>query len=240
MAAEKTTVQDYIFHPIGVVRTPFKEKFGIPRQSGLADAAGRLELLPPVDRAEALRGLEGFSHIWLIWVPHHSPDGDCTLMVRPPRLGGNRKVGVFASRSPVRPNPIGLSLVRLERIEADCRPPALVLSGVDLLDGTPVLDIKPYLPYAEAVPDARAGYAPDAPAERLRVSFSAQAEAMLAARAEGKALRGLMTRMIALDPRPAYREHEAAAYAFRLADLDVHWTVEGAQARVERIEPAGE
>ena len=237
MCAEKTSGSSFVFHPIGIIRTPYKEKFGIPRQSGLIEEAeGRLELLPPVDRAEALRSLEGFSHIWLIWVPHRSLDSEAVLTVRPPRLGGNRKVGVFASRSPVRPNPIGLSLVRLVRVEAESRPPALVLSGIDLLDGTPVLDIKPYLPYADSVPDARGGYAPDAPGEKLAVSFSNEAESALAARPDGDGLRLLISRIIALDPRPAYRGDENADYAFRIADLDVHWTVRGDQAEVERIE----
>jgi tRNA-Thr(GGU) m(6)t(6)A37 methyltransferase TsaA len=223
------------FRPIGVIHTPFRQKFGIPRQSGLVDeAVGRLQLLPPVDRPEALKDLEGFSHIWLIWAAHRAVGDPATLTVRPPRLGGNRRVGVFASRSPFRPNSIGLSAVRLLRVEAHARPPALVVGGVDLLDGTPILDIKPYLPYADAIPAATGGFAPTAPPRSFDVRFSERAEAFLAERADGGRLRTLVTRLLELDPRPAYREEDAAEYAFRLEELDVRWRVDD-----DRIEVVG-
>jgi len=226
----------FAFRPVAVARTPFREKFGIPRQSGLlAEAEGRVELLPPCDREEAFRGLDGFSHVWLLWAAHRAVGDASALTVRPPRLGGNRRVGVFASRSPFRPNPIGLSLVRLERVEARARPPALVVSGLDLLDGTPVLDVKPYLPYSDAVPDAAAGFAPSRPARVLEVGFSKEAETFLTGREDGERLRTLIAGMIELDPRPAYRGDTDTGYGFRVEDVDVHWQVQGRAAEVTAI-----
>ena len=158
------------FDPIAIVHSCFKEKFGIPRQAGLIpEARGSLEVLPPYDRPEAFRELEGYSHLWLLWVfDALQPELETTApgwrpTVRPPRLGGNRRVGVFASRSPFRPNPIGLSLVRLLAIDYATPGISLQLQGLDLLEGTPVLDINPYLPYADRAAEARAGFAPEAP-----------------------------------------------------------------------------
>jgi len=231
----------FTFRPVAVARTPFREKFGIPRQSGLVEeATGRVELLSPYDRPEAFKDLEGFSHIWLIWAAHKASGDPNTLTVRPPRLGGNRRVGVFASRSPFRPNSIGLSVVRLVRVEADARPPALVVAGLDLLDGTPVLDIKPYLPYSDALPDAIAGFAPARPDKALRVSFSEGAEAFLANRSDGEKLRVLVKGMIELDPRPAYRDGRRPEYGFRVADVDVRWRVDGDLAEVTGFEVIGD
>ena len=162
---------------IGYIRTPFREKFGVPRQPGLATAAqGVLELAPPFDRPESLEGLEGFSHVWLLWRFHLAvrKSEDWSPTVRPPRLGGNRRLGVFATRSPFRPNPLGLSAVRLLAVERRaCR---LVLGGVDLVDGTPVFDIKPYAPYTDSIPDAAGGFADASPEARLCVMFSAEAQ----------------------------------------------------------------
>lgn len=157
--------------PIGYIRSCFMEKFAIPRQPLLAPAArGTLELLPPFDQAEALEGLEQVSHIWLLFLFHQALEDKPRLKVRPPRLGGNRSLGVFATRATHRPNGIGQSVVRLEGFEAG----RLWLSGIDLLDGTPVLDIKPYVPYADAVADARNGIA-DAPPPGIAVEWSEQA-----------------------------------------------------------------
>lgn len=218
--------QRFSFRAIGLIHTPFREKFGIPRQSGLVEEAeGRIELLPPFDRPEAFKDIDGFSHLWLIWVAHRANGDSDSLTVRPPRLGGNRKVGVFASRSPFRPNPIGLSLVRLVEVDMQARPPALRVTGVDLLDGTPILDIKPYLPYSDAVPDAEAGYAATAPDRVFEVRFSEEANLALAKHPDGDRLRKLVERMLELDPRPAYRDESTADYAFRVDDLDVHWRV---------------
>ena len=215
------------FSPIGVIHSCFREKFGIPRQPGLvSEARATLELLPPYDCAEALAELEGFSHVWIVFVFHQALREQWRPTVRPPRLGGNRRIGVFASRSPFRPNPIGLSAVRLEGIVEAGGRRRLELAGVDLLDGTPVLDIKPYLPYGDAIPDARAGYAQAAPAAPLAVHFSAEAEARIAAAEQAHpGLRKLIAQLLAADPRPAYQAGKGGGRRFgmRLWDYDVQW-----------------
>lgn len=228
--------ETYPMQPIGVVRSAFREKFGIPRQPGLVPAAEAvIELLPPANQPEAVRGLEGFSHLWVVFVFHACPAGEWHATVRPPRLGGNERVGVFASRSPFRPNRIGLSLVTLDGV--DCGPGGVSLrvSGADLLDGTPVLDLKPYLPYVEALPEAHGGFAPAAPESRLAVRFSAAAEAVLAARPDLPRLRELIGQLLALDPRPATCHEEDRLFGFRLHDVDVRWRVAGGEAIVEEL-----
>lgn len=209
---------------IGHIESDYPDKFGIPRQPGLAPAArGRLRLDPPFDDPLTVRGLEAFSHLWLTFVFHESPTR-WTPLVRPPRLGGNAKVGVFASRSTHRPNRLGLSLVELAGIDTT-RGVALELRGHDLLDGTPVLDIKPYLPWVESRPDALAGFAPDAP-PHYRVVFTGEAESRLAERADRLSLRVLIEQVLAQDPRPAYRRGaETRVYGVRLRDVDVRFHV---------------
>lgn len=225
-------------HPIAVLRSPFRDKFGIPRQPGLIpEVQGRLEFLPPYDRPEAVAGLEGYSHVWLLWVFHQALREDWRPMVRPPRLGGNRKVGVFASRAPYRPNPIGLSAARLEGIEAGPQGVTLILGGVDLVDGTPVLDVKPYLPYTDAIVEARGGFAQTPPAPTLAVRFTAAARAQLAARPDGATLERLIVRLLELDPRPAYADDPTREYAFALYDFDLRWRVEGQGAEVLGLIP---
>lgn len=230
----------FTFQPIGVIHSCFPEKFGIPRQPGLVKAAhAKLELLPPYDRAEALEGLAAFSHLWLIFVFHASLKEAWKPTVRPPRLGGNKRVGVFASRSMFRPNPIGLSVVELDRIDTAARPPCLYLKGVDLLDGTPVLDIKPYLPYVDAIPTARGGYAASSPEPHLQVSFTAEAETQCASFAKAYPhLKSLISQVLALDPRPAYYDTEQARTEFgmRLQDFEVKWRVTGEHVSVLAIE----
>lgn len=233
----------YDFHPIGILRSCFPEKFGIPRQPGLVkEAHATLELLPPYDRIEALEGLEVFSHLWLIFVFHASFKQSWKPTVRPPRLGGNKRVGVFASRSMFRPNPIGLSVVELERVDTAARPPCLYLKGVDLLDGTPVLDIKPYLPYVDAIPTAQGGYAASLPEPRLQVSFTSQA-ATQCNRYEKTYphLKSLITQLLELDPRPAYYDSEQTRTEFgmRLLDFEIKWHVDGQQVSVMAIEMVG-
>ncbi|MCE8023007.1 tRNA (N6-threonylcarbamoyladenosine(37)-N6)-methyltransferase TrmO [Billgrantia aerodenitrificans] len=228
-------MESHSVQPIGYIESDFPDKFGVPRQPGLAVAArASLILVPPYDDPLAVRGLEAFSHLWLTFVFHHSP-ARWTPLVRPPRLGGNAKVGVFASRSTHRPNRLGQSLVKLSRIDIggvdiggndDRARVRLALTGCDLISGTPVLDIKPYLPWAEALPDARAGYAP-APPPQLAVRFSAAAEATLATRADAASLRELIRQVLAQDPRPAYRKSaEERLYGVRLRDVDVRFQVE--------------
>lgn len=212
----------YALQPIGLIQSDFPDKFGVPRQPGLAPSARAiLTLIAPYNDPLAVRGLETFSHLWLSFLFHHTPER-WTPLVRPPRLGGNAKVGVFASRSPNRPNRLGLSLVELSAIETHGGV-RLHLSDCDLVSGTPVLDIKPYLPWAEALPDARAGYAP-APPPQLAVRFSAAAEATLATRADAASLRQLIHEVLAQDPRPAYRQGaETRVYGVRLRDVDVRF-----------------
>ncbi len=216
--------------PIGVLRTCFPEKFGVPRQPGLApEAWGVIELSPPFNRPEALADLERFSHVWIIGQFHQCVAAGWKASIRPPRLGGNRKTGVFASRSPFRPNHLTLSAVKLERVDAAGG--RVHVSGVDLVDGTPVFDLKPYLPYADAIPEAACGYAPE-PAPLLAnaaITYSEAAEAML--RSRGPAFRALLERTLRLDPRPAYHEESAAGeervYGLRLEDTNVRWCVAG-------------
>ncbi|ERI53633.1 hypothetical protein N878_14735 [Pseudomonas sp. EGD-AK9] len=212
----------YSVSPIGFVRSCFKEKFAIPRQPQLAPAArGVLELLPPFDQGDAVQGLEQVSHVWLLFLFHQALEQQPRLKVRPPRLGGNQAVGVFSTRATHRPNGIGQSVVRLERVE----PGRLHLSGIDLLDGTPVLDIKPYVPYADSLPEARNAMAEGAP-QLIPVAW--QAEALQQAQAHalrlGEPLVELIEQCLAQDPRPAYQQPEPERrYGARLWDLDVHW-----------------
>ncbi len=197
---------DYPFQTIGIIRSCFKEKFGTPRQPGLAtEARATLELRPPYDRPESLTGLEGFSHLWVVFVFHQALRDGWRPTVRPPRLGGNQRVGVFSSRSPFRPNPIGLSVVALEKVDVDAGVCHLHLRGADLLDGTPVLDIKPYVPYCDALPDATAGFAPAPPVVASAVVFSEVAAAQCATReaAGNPSLRKLIEQLLRLNPRPA-------------------------------------
>ena len=223
--------------PIGVLRTPYPDKRAVPRQPGLVPAAiGHLRLRPGL--ATATEGLEGCSHVWLIWWFDQSPPG--RAKVRPPRLGGHRRLGVFATRAPVRPNPIGLSVCPLLGIEEGGA--LLVLGGVDLADRTPILDVKPYLAWVDAVPDARLPWIPGRP-EQIPVALDPPAEAAVADRPR---LRALIVDVIAQDPRPATHKAEHRtdgrdvdrAYATELADIVAHWRYEGGAARVIAVEPA--
>jgi tRNA (adenine37-N6)-methyltransferase len=206
--------------PIGVVRSPFGGKFGAPRQPGLVPAArGTIEVFPAYARPEAWRGLAAWSHVWVVFLAHEIPAGrPFQATVRPPRLGGNQRVGVFASRSLFRPNRLGLSLLELTAVGIGAGGVSLEVAGLDLVDGTPVLDVKPYLPYAEALPGARAGFAPAAPAP-VAVTIHPDAAAGLA-RAEGErpGFTELLRQTLAADPRPAFRRGaDDAAYALTLA-----------------------
>ncbi len=225
------------FTPIGFVRSCFREKFGIPRQPGLVPAARAiLELLPPCSQPTAVRGLEGFSHLWLIFVFHGIPTGRWRATVRPPRLGGNRRLGVFATRSTFRPNPIGLSAVKLERIAIHRGRVTLHLAGVDLLDGTPVLDIKPYLPYADRIAEATGGFASDAPALLPSVDFSPAASEFCAAWPGGD-MRELISQVLRQDPRPAYQRADPTpqGHGMKLYNLDVRWETRDGVAYVTEI-----
>jgi tRNA-Thr(GGU) m(6)t(6)A37 methyltransferase TsaA len=229
------------FKPIGRIHSCFKEKFGIPRQPNLVEKApGKVIFFKEFAREEAIRELDAFSHIWLIFCFHKSISQNQAWapMVRPPRLGGNKKVGVFASRSPFRPNPMGMSCVRLDRIEITDQGPVLHLLGVDLMDGTPVLDIKPYLPYSDSLPDARDGFAKGPPEAKLKVAFTDQARADIEKRTELPNLKEIVTGILAHDPRPAYtREGEAGRiYGIRLFDFDLKFTLKLDEVQVLALE----
>ena len=214
---------NYQFSPVGVVHSCYRTKFGIPRQSGLINQAdGEIELLPPYNQPNIIRGLEAFSHIWIIFIFHQNLRDGWKATVRPPRLGGDRRLGVFATRSPFRPVPIGLSAVKLTGIEQ--RPHGKLLlkvSGLDLVDGTPVLDIKPYLPYADVIPEATGGFAPEAPETVLQVTVAPEAEAVLVHR--GEKFRELCVRVVSSDPRPAYQRIPGREYQCYLEDCEIVW-----------------
>lgn len=229
----------FTFNQIGIIHSCFKEKFGIPRQPGLVtEAKATLELLPPYNRAEAVRGLEAFSHIWVTFVFHACLTAEWKPTVRPPRLGGNKRIGVFATRSTHRPNPIGLSVVKLEKIALEDGKVILHLSGVDLLDGTPVLDIKPYLPYADKVHEATGGFAPEAPQVRFEVQFTEQSRQLChQLKTQEMDLEALITQLLSHDPRPAYYGDDVShkRFGMRLLDFDVKWEIEGMNACVMEI-----
>jgi len=224
-------------HCLGIVHSCFRQKFGIPRQPGLVpEAEASIEILPPYDRDEAFRGLEQVSHIWLVFIFHQAMREEWSPTVRPPRLGGNQRIGVFATRSNFRPNPIGLSLVRLTGIERRDGRLYLEVRGGDLLDGTPILDIKPYLPYADSVEGASTGFA-DAPPDTLPVQFSEQAAAQLQEfdNTEGR-LSSLIASMLSYDPRPAYQQQPGREYGCQVHDYNVIWKVEDGVVHVLAIE----
>ena len=208
---------------IARIRNDFPTKFGIPRQSGLVDELEAAVVFEPEFRnPDALRGIEGFSHLWLIWQFSAAVRGGWSPTVRPPRLGGNARMGVFATRSPFRPNPIGLSCVRLLGVEHGAEGPVLRVAGADLMDGTPILDIKPYLPYVDCRPEAVGGFAPAAPERRLTVECPPE---LLAALPEGS--RAALLGVLAEDPRPAYQNDPERVYGFGFAGAEVRFRVEG-------------
>lgn len=230
------------FVPIGIIHSCFRQKFGIPRQPRLAPAArATLELLPPYSQPDAVRGLEGFSHLWLLFVFHSIPTGRWQTTVRPPRLGGNQRLGVFATRSTFRPNPIGLSAVILERIVIHRGQVTLHLAGVDLLDGTPVLDIKPYVPYADCIAEATGGFATEAPTKPLNVAFSPTAAAFCAAW-PNENLQELIQQILQQDPRPAYQKtaSHVRRYGMKLYNCDIHWEMRDGTAYVTDIQPCAD
>ena len=217
---------NFNFPAIGIIHSCFKEKFGIPRQPGLAPlATAQLELLPPYNDRDALDGLEACSHIWVQFVFHANKREEWKPKVKPPRLGGNKSLGVFATRSPTRPAPIGLSVVKLEGIEEVDSRLFLNLSGIDLLHGTPVLDIKPYVPYVDIVPEAINRFADAAP-PLIPVEFCSESAAFCHDYRQ-KAhidLESLIRQVLQQDPRPQYQQPEPERiYGMKLLDVDVKW-----------------
>ena len=224
--------------PVAFFRSPFPEKFGIPRQAGVVPSLeGRVELTAPYDDPSALRGLEGFEYAWLIWgfSANAAPEEDGASFratVRPPRLGGNERVGVFASRSPFRPNGLGLSAVRIRQVGPG---PVILVEGADLMDGTPVYDIKPYVPYADSHPGVRSGFVDAAQWEPLRVVIpDAVRETALRDGMEERTL-DTLEEVLAQDPRPAFQDDPARAYGLTFDGFQIRFTVEGKQLTVKEI-----
>ena len=228
-------MEEHTIKVIARIRSDFKTKFGVPRQSGLVEALrARVVFEPEYRDSEALRGIEGFSHLWLIWQFSAAVREGWSPTVRPPRLGGNERMGVFATRSPFRPNAIGLSCVRLEGVEQTAEGAVLVVSGADLMDGTPIYDVKPYLPYADCKPEASGGFAPQRGAE-LAVEIP---EALLARVPAGK--RAALTGVLAQDPRPPYQNDPQRVYGMEFAGQNVRFRVaEGVLTVVEVTDMPG-
>lgn len=218
---------------IARLRGEFPAKFGIPRQSGLVeDLRSTVVFEPPYREAAALRGLEDFSHIWLIWEFSRAGRAVWSPTVRPPRLGGNRRLGVFATRSPFRPNALGLSCVRLEGVELDTPDgPVLHVAGADLMDGTPIFDIKPYLPYADCKPEATGGFTDRVERGLLTVDFPQDLLALVPANRQ-KALAGVLSN----DPRPSYHSDPERVYGMVFAGLEVRFTVSGSVLTVRQVQ----
>ncbi len=225
----------FCLRPIARYEGELPEKFGVPRQAGVVPALeGRVVFEPEYRDPEALRGIEGFSHLWLIWQFSENlrPDGDWSPTVRPPRLGGNVRMGVFATRSPFRPNGLGLSCVRLLAVEKDAeRGMVLRVGGADLMDGTPIFDVKPYVPYADAHPEASAGFAPD-PGKILEVVYLPGTEEKIPPE-KREALRGVL----ANDPRPRYQNDPQRVYGLRFGEQNVKFTVSDGVLTVRDVEP---
>jgi len=231
-----------VHHAIGILHSPYKEKFAVPRQPGLVSSAkAELEMLPPYDDINAFSGLDEFSHLWLVFSFHKNKanDDSWSPTVRPPRLGGNKRVGVFATRSPNRPNSMGLSLVEFHGIIQRDGKLFLSLSNIDLVDGTPILDIKPYVPYADSIPEAKAGFAQVAPEINTLVEFTGQATTQLNALAiEYPNLKQLIIEVLQQDPRPAYKKAKPddKVYAMHLSDFNIKWQCSLTSALVLSIE----
>ena len=239
---------NYEMRPIGVALTPFTQRFGIPRQPGLVpDAKGIIKIDPHPDFQYALKCLDQFSHIWVIFVFHEHGGNKWKPTIRPPRLGGKAKVGVLSSRSPHRPNPIGLSVVEIDRIDLLAKGGAEIhVNGVDLLDGTPILDIKPYIPSADSVPHANAGWA-SAEIKRTKVLFEPLALKKIEAAelAGSENLKNLIEQLLSIDPRPGFQkrdlppesqESEGKEFGLLVKEYDVKWIIQNQMFVVEDIE----
>tara|TARA_B100000446_G_scaffold82263_1_gene77655 strand:+ start:136 stop:894 length:759 start_codon:yes stop_codon:yes gene_type:complete len=227
------------YTPIGHIASPFKQKFAIPRQPALASARGSVRLTPPFNDANCLRGIETYSHLWLLFLFHENLDHGWTPTVRAPRLGGNNRIGVFASRSTFRPNGIGMSVVKnlgAEHLNGQWQ---LNVGGIDLLDGTPIIDIKPYLPYTDCVADARATLLDEHPLPAREVHFTELATAQLNAQPHSD-LQALIIQCLSQDPRPAYRQsqdNDPKTYQVIFYDRDIQWIVENGKVLVTSLQP---
>ena len=218
---------------IAKIHTDFKEKFGIPRQSGIADALeGRIVFEPEYRVREAIRGIEDFSHLWLIWQFSEAVRETWSPTVRPPRLGGNKRVGVFATRAPYRPNPIGLSSVRLLRVEhTESEGDVLIVSGADLLDGTPIYDIKPYLAYTDSHENAIGGFADPVREYSLSVEFCKELLSKISVSKQNA-----LIKILEHDPRPSYQNDNEREYGFKFSDYEIFFKVADNTLTVTRVE----
>jgi len=224
---------------IGYVESPYKEKFAIPRQPGLVNAAqGKVILTGDANNADLVKELEQFSHIWLLFIFHGTQAQGWKSLVRPPRLGGNKKIGVLATRSTFRPNPIGMSAVKLNRIEIKNNQVSLHVSGIDLLDQTPIVDIKPYVPYSDSIANAVGGFAQNTPSTKINISYSKQARQQLNnLSSQYHQLELLITQVLEQDPRPAYKQGKVdeKSYAMRIYDLNIEWKMQGLSGLLIKI-----
>jgi len=231
-------VHEYQIQAIGVIHSPYKEKFGTPRQSGLIPVQSKIELFSPYNQIEAFKEIKGFSHIWINFVFHQALSNQWKPQVRPPRLGGNEKVGVFASRSPFRPNNLGQSVVRFIGIEQKQKKLIVVIEGGDLIDGTPIVDIKPYIPYVDSILTASGGFAGKSPEATLQVGFSTEAEKQLALIPNDQEFKRFLEQVLSLDPRPAYKNiQDTHEYGLNLDGYNIRWQVNNSQIQVMSILP---
>lgn len=225
-------MQTLNFKIIAKIQSDFTEKFGIPRQSGLVkDLRSTIQFEPEFRNCDALRGLEGFSHLWLVWIFSENIRDTWSPTVRPPRLGGNKRLGVFATRSSFRPNPIALSCVKIEEIRLDKENPTIVVSGADLMNGTPIVDIKPYLPYADSIPDAKGGFADAVIGNQIHVTAAPE----ILNKLEISKQRALLE-ILAEDPRPHYQNAPDRIYGFSFAGHEIKFSVDGDELTLLSIE----
>lgn len=228
----------YPITPVGYVESPYKEKFAVPRQPGLVPSAtAKIHLTGEANCRESIRGIEQFSHLWLLFLFDKNLEKGWKPTVRPPRLGGNERIGVFASRATFRPNGIGMSAVKLLGTEVSGDQVSLIVGSIDLVDNTPIVDIKPYIPYSDAISDARGGYADKEP-NTIEVQFSSSATSSLLTADDPQTLKNVIEQVLAQDPRPAYkkRQQDDKEYAVNLFDFNVKFIVTDNLATVTAIE----
>lgn len=226
--------ESYVIEPIAHIRSPFREKFGIPRQSGLAESVeAKIVFNEPYGESEAFRGIESYSHLWLIWKFTNAESTAFSPTVRPPKLGGNKRMGVFASRSPYRPNSLGLSCVRLLRVEkGEHGRVVLVVGGSDLMDGTPIYDVKPYIPYADSYPQAESGFAVEGSECRINVVFPPELLNLLP-----EDLRRGAVEALAQDPRPGYQDEPKRVYYMLFSDYEIKFSADETTLTVLDVSP---
>lgn len=226
-------MESYNFKIIARIKSDFPEKFGIPRQSGLLpNLKSTIRFEPEFRNADALRGLEGFSHLWILWIFSENVRDTWSPTVRPPRLGGNKRLGVFATRSSFRPNPIAMSCVKIEEIHLEsANGPEIIVSGADLMDGTPIVDIKPYLPFADSVPEAKGGFAESVKGNNLEVEIPTELLEKFPAEK-----REALVQILSQDPRPHYQDDTERVYGFSFSGFEIKFKVSNSKLAVESIQ----